>query len=99
LPYAPEEVGAVYLGCKIANDDKEEIIEITRRLYAQAKLYQAEKHPREFALIFAEITSVWSPSPCADAGRTCAARGPGRAHPRSAETRSGADIDHRSRAL
>ena len=56
LPYAPEEVGAVYLGCKMANDDKEEIIEITRRLYAQAKLYQAEKHPRELALIFAEIT-------------------------------------------
>jgi len=40
----------------MANDDKEEIIEITRRLYAQAKLYQAEKHPRELALIFAEIT-------------------------------------------
>jgi hypothetical protein len=55
LSYAPEEVGAVYLGCKMAEDDKEELIEITRRLYPQAKLYQAEKHPREFALIFTKI--------------------------------------------
>ena len=31
LSYAPEEVGAVYLGFKMAEDDKEELIEITRR--------------------------------------------------------------------
>jgi len=56
LPYAPEEVGTVYLGCKIAKDDKEEIIEITRHKYAKAKIFQAEKHEREFALSFREIT-------------------------------------------
>jgi hypothetical protein len=56
LRYAPEELGAVYLGCKMADDDKQELVEITRRLYPQAKLYQANKHPREFALIFTEIT-------------------------------------------
>jgi hypothetical protein len=56
LPYAPEEVGAVYLGCNIAKEDKEEIIEVTRRLYSKAKLFQAEKHEREFALTFNEIT-------------------------------------------
>ena len=55
LSYAPEEVGEVYLGCKMAEDDKAELIEITRRLYPQAQLYQAEKHPREFALIFTKI--------------------------------------------
>jgi hypothetical protein len=55
LSYAPEEVGAVYLGCKMSEDDKEELIEITRSLYPQAKLYQAEKHPKEFALIFTKI--------------------------------------------
>lgn len=55
LSYAPEEVGAVYLGCKMAEDDKEELIEITRSLYPQAKLYQADKHSREFALIFTNI--------------------------------------------
>jgi len=41
-------------GCK-AEDDKEELIEITRRLYRQAKLYQAQQHPTEFALIFTKI--------------------------------------------
>jgi hypothetical protein len=56
LPYAPEEVGAVYLGCNIVKEDKEEIIEVTRRLYSKAKLFQAEKHEREFALTFNEIT-------------------------------------------
>jgi hypothetical protein len=56
LPFAPEEVGAVYLGCKIAKDDKEEIIEVTRSIYSKAKIFQADKHEREFALIFREIT-------------------------------------------
>jgi hypothetical protein len=56
LPYAPEEVGSVYLGCNVANEDKEEIIEVTRRMYAGAKIFQAEKHEREFALTFSEIT-------------------------------------------
>jgi len=31
----------------MAEDNKEELIEITRRLYPQAKLYQAEKHPKD----------------------------------------------------
>ncbi len=56
LQYAPEEVGAVYLGCKIAKNNKEEIIEVTSRKYSKAKIYQAEQHDKEFALIFREIT-------------------------------------------
>jgi hypothetical protein len=56
LPYAPEEVGAVYLGCRIAKDDKEEIIEVMRHKYAKAQIFQAEKHEREFALKFSETT-------------------------------------------
>ena len=46
----------MYLGCNIAKEDKEEIIEVTRRLYWKAKLFQAQKHEREFALTFNEIT-------------------------------------------
>jgi hypothetical protein len=38
-----------------AEDDKEELIEITRRLYPQAKLYQPEQYPTEFALILTKI--------------------------------------------
>ncbi len=56
LPYATEEIGAVYLGCKIDKDNKEEIIEVTRSRYSKAKIFQAVKHEREFALIFREIT-------------------------------------------
>jgi len=56
LPYAPEEVGAVYLGCNISIEDKEGIIEVTRRIYPKAKMFQAEKHEKEFALTFSEIT-------------------------------------------
>jgi len=56
LPFAPEEVGAVYLGCKIDENDKNEIIAITRRKYPQAKIFQAEKHEREFALAFRDST-------------------------------------------
>jgi hypothetical protein len=56
LRYAPEEVGAVYLGCKMADDDKQEINEIARHLYPTAKLMRAEKHPSKFELIFTEIT-------------------------------------------
>jgi hypothetical protein len=56
LPYAPEEVGEVYLGCKIAADMKAEIIGITRRNYPKARIFQAEKHDSRFELVFREIT-------------------------------------------
>lgn len=55
LPYAPEEVGAVYLGCKMAAHDRTEIVDVTRHLYPSAKLFQAERHEHEFALVFSEI--------------------------------------------
>lgn len=55
LPYAPEEVGSVYLGCKMNDDDKKEIIDIVKRKYPTAKIFQAEKHPSEFRLVFTEI--------------------------------------------
>lgn len=46
----------MYLGCGIAKDDKEEIIEVMRHKYAKAEIFQAEKREREFALKFSEIT-------------------------------------------
>ncbi len=56
LPFAPEEVGAVYLGCKIADRDRQEIIEVSRRKYPTAEIYQAVKHENEYALNFSEVT-------------------------------------------
>lgn len=55
IRFAPEEVGEVYLGCKITEDDKNELVELTRRIYPAAKIFQARKHPKEFALIFEEV--------------------------------------------
>ena len=55
LIYAPEEVGAVYLGCKMARRDKDVLVDIVRCKYLKAKLFQAEKHNREFRLVFNEI--------------------------------------------
>jgi hypothetical protein len=52
LPYTPEEVGEVYLGCRMADDVKAEIIEITRRKYPKARIFQAEKHERKYELVF-----------------------------------------------
>ena len=56
LPYAPEEVGSVYLGCKMSDGDKEEIIDITKTKYPTAKIFLAEKHPTKFKLTFRELS-------------------------------------------
>jgi len=55
LPYAPEEVGQVYLGCRISKEDAEEIIGITRWKYPKATIFQAGKHDHEFRLVFKNI--------------------------------------------
>ena len=56
LPYAREEVGAVYLGCKMSLDDRREIVAIARDRYPDAAIFQAEKHRSEFALTFDEVS-------------------------------------------
>jgi|SRR6516162_7903356 hypothetical protein len=55
LPCFPEEVGTVYLGCKMTSEDKTEISKIVCAKYPKAKIFQATRHPREFALVFEEI--------------------------------------------
>jgi hypothetical protein len=55
LPFAPEEVGAVYLGCKMTPESRGEIIAVTRGLYPNAAIFQAEKHQGEFSLMFCEV--------------------------------------------
>jgi hypothetical protein len=56
LPFAPEEIGAVYLGCKMTAEDRHEIIDITRSRYPKASIFQAERHASEFSLLFGEIS-------------------------------------------
>ena len=58
LSYAPEEVGAVYLGCRMADSDKAEIIDITRSKYPKAQILQAEQNDKEYALVFRDISGT-----------------------------------------
>lgn len=55
LPFAPEEVCSVYLGCKISKEDKDHIVQITRDQYSDVTIFQARKHETEFRLIFEEV--------------------------------------------
>ena len=52
LPFPPEEVAAIYFGCRATDECKREIIEIVNDKYPDVKIYQARKHEREFSLVF-----------------------------------------------
>jgi hypothetical protein len=52
IPFSPKEIEAVYLGCKISSDDREQIAEIMSNKYPTAKIFMAETHPSRFELIF-----------------------------------------------
>ena len=52
LRFPPEEVAAIYLGCRTTDECKREIIEIMNDKYPDAKIYQGRKHEREFSLVF-----------------------------------------------
>ena len=55
LRFPPEEVAAIYLGCRTTDESKREIIEIANDKYPDAKIYQARKHEREFSLVFEPV--------------------------------------------
>jgi hypothetical protein len=55
LPFAPEEIGEVYLGCAMTAGDRAEIISITRDMYPTAHVFQVEKRSDEFSLTFRKI--------------------------------------------
>jgi hypothetical protein len=52
IPFSPKELAAVYLGCRMPDDDKAEIAAKTRFNYPDAKIFAAEKLERQFALRF-----------------------------------------------
>jgi hypothetical protein len=61
IPFAPEQIGAVYLGCKMSGADKAEIAEMVGSKYPKVKLFAGEKHPSRFELIFNELTGLTKP--------------------------------------
>ena len=50
--FVPEEIGAVYLGCKMTRADKVELIKIIKAKYPIAEVFEATKSEHEFALDF-----------------------------------------------
>ncbi len=54
-PLIPEEVAAVYFGCRIHESDKKEIISLLSANYPRAALFQASKSKFEFGLVFDEM--------------------------------------------
>lgn len=55
IPFAEEEVGALYLGCRITEADKAEIMDIMNQKYPWAPVYLAEPKRNEFSLGFTRI--------------------------------------------
>ena len=55
VPYAPKEIGEIYLGCKIIDKKKERILEIARSKYPESMIFQAEKHKANYELVFREL--------------------------------------------
>ena len=55
ISFAEEEVGGLYLGCRMAEKDKSELIEIMAKKYPWAPIYQATPKKSEFSLAFEKI--------------------------------------------
>lgn len=55
LPFAEKEVGGLYLGCRISESDKAELLDIMAKKYPWAPIYQATPKRSEFSLAFEQI--------------------------------------------
>lgn len=52
LEFWPSELVALYLGCRIVEADRQEVVQTARALNRKVEVYQAHVAPREFALVF-----------------------------------------------
>lgn len=50
--FAPEELASIYLGCSMAQNNRDEIAAIIHRYYPRTEIFVAEKMKRSFALSF-----------------------------------------------
>lgn len=52
---APEELEAVYLGCRMSSTDREDAVRLVRKNFPETRIYQARKSDVQFAIEFQEI--------------------------------------------
>lgn len=55
LPFAPEEIEDVYLGCRMKDENRETIIKIIKDKYPWVGIHQAKESKEKFELIFEQI--------------------------------------------
>ncbi|HEY3778269.1 MAG TPA: DUF2971 domain-containing protein [Rhizomicrobium sp.] len=55
LGFHPSELTALFLGCRITEQDRREIGDIAERCYPHAELWQGEKSEREFKIDFTRV--------------------------------------------
>jgi UDP-N-acetylmuramate-alanine ligase len=53
--FHPDEVSAIYLGCRISAADKQAIINVVANKYPHATIYVGRKSERRFAVEFAPL--------------------------------------------
>jgi hypothetical protein len=54
IPFKPEEMTAVYLGCRISGTDRAEIKRIAMEKYPHAEVYDGSKSATRFAVVFSK---------------------------------------------
>jgi Protein of unknown function (DUF2971) len=54
IPFYPEELTAVYLGCRMSEKDKKEIKELAIKKYGHATIYEGTKSTQRFAVEFSK---------------------------------------------
>ncbi|SRR6266542_349377 len=53
--FVPREISKVFLGCRICQDDKEDILRLITGPFAHVEVYQAKQNPKMFRLDFERI--------------------------------------------
>ena len=52
----PEEIGAIYLGCRISPEDRKAILSLVASRVPHARVFQARRSRTKFALVFERVT-------------------------------------------
>lgn len=55
IPFTPEELSAVYLGCRMSSGDRDAITQLVRTRYPHAEVLQARANQAELQLAFESI--------------------------------------------
>ena len=55
VSFYPQEIAALYLGCRISQEDKTDVLALLQQDFSHVEAYQARKCSEEFALEFERL--------------------------------------------